>query len=427
MTEYVFKPSRKKNGKTLASRLYSGRYRLPGQAKVITVALHVTDQQAAKEKLREIVRDLEREEMGIGVPKRIRDAASRAIGEHIKAYCADLRARKCDVEYVDTTERRLMKLATECNWRRLTDVSAESFQKWRGKQTLAAKTLNDYLAAMSAFFSWLERTEVVERNPLKRVGKVEGRGNERRKRRAFTPEELQAVITIAGRYRLAFLTAYYSALRRNELTQLEWADIQETGDSTFIVTRACTTKNRKAQRLYIPQWFADELMKSKPKGASGNMRVFPLGAIPSMWMFKRLLARAGVAYKDDQGRQADFHALRRSVNTHMANAGVDPQTRKEIMRHSEIGLTLDVYTDKGMLPMAAAVEKLPMFPMQSKDAHPCAHNPDFSGHSVAATDTESLVGKNSKIIETPGHAHMKAPAGTIGQPPDNGCLARTRT
>jgi integrase len=427
MTEYVFKPSRKKNGKTLASRLYSGRYRLPGQAKVITVALHVSDQQAAKEKLREIVRDLEREEMGIGVPKRIRDAASRAIGEHIKAYCADLRARKCDVEYVDTTERRLMKLATECNWRRLTDVSAESFQKWRGNQTLAAKTLNDYLAAMSAFFSWLERTEVVERNPLKRVGKVEGRGNERRKRRAFTPEELQAVITIAGRYRLAFLTAYYSALRRNELTQLEWADIQETGDSTFIVTRASTTKNRKAQRLYIPRWFADELMKSKPKDASGNTRVFPSGAIPSMWMFKRLLTRAGVVYKDDQGRQADFHALRRSVNTHMANAGVDPQTRKEIMRHSALSLTLDVYTDKGMLPLAEAVEKLPVFLKQLGDAHPCAHNPDFSGHALSSEDAEKSGDAVSQIIQDEERRRALALTDTTEQNCEKSCLARTRT
>ncbi len=53
-------------------------------------------------------------------------------------------------------------------------------------------------------------------------------------------------------------------------------------------------------------------------------------------------AQAGVPYKDDQGRQADFHALRKSFNTHLAQAAVDPQTRKEMMRHSELRLTTNI-------------------------------------------------------------------------------------
>jgi hypothetical protein len=46
-----------------------------------------------------------------------------------------------------------------------------------------------------------------------------------------------------------------------------------------------------------------------------------------MWKSKQLLELAEVPYKEDQGRQADFHALRRSFNTHLAQAAVDPQTR----------------------------------------------------------------------------------------------------
>ena len=177
----------------------------------------------------------------------------------------------------------------------------------------------------------------------------------------------------------------------------------------------------------MPAWFFAELVKSKPQGAVGNTRVFAPGTIPSMWKFKQVLARAGVPYKDDQGRQSDFHALRRSFNTHLAQAAVDPQTRKEMMRHSELRLTLDVYTDKGMLPMAAAVEKLPMFPIQLKDTHVCAHNPDFSGHSVASADAENLVGESSQILETKKPVHTDAAAGTMGQTSEDGCLARTRT
>lgn len=157
MTAYVFKPRRRKNGKSVESRLYSGRYRLPGQTKTRTVALGVSDKQAAEAKLRNLIRDLEREATGIIAPKRIRDAANKSFGEHPLDYVADLGARKRGGGYIASIEMRLRKLATECEWRQLIDVTAESFQKWRARQTLSAKTLNDYLAAVGAFFSWLEK------------------------------------------------------------------------------------------------------------------------------------------------------------------------------------------------------------------------------------------------------------------------------
>ena len=125
-----------------------------------------------------------------------------------------LRARRKDEEYVKTVEKRLTKLVTECHWRRIGDVTAESFQIWRENQRLAPKTLNDYLAAASTLFGWLIKNEIASRNPLAPVAKVEVRGNERLRRRAFTPEEFASVVAVAGEYRLALLTAYYTGLRR---------------------------------------------------------------------------------------------------------------------------------------------------------------------------------------------------------------------
>src|SRR5438876_10053653 len=110
MTEYVFKPSRRKNGKSVESRVYSGRYRLPGQNKTITVALGVTDKQSAEAKLRNLICDREREAAGIIAPKRIRDAANKSFGEHLLDYIADLRARKRAEGYVAKTEILLRKL-----------------------------------------------------------------------------------------------------------------------------------------------------------------------------------------------------------------------------------------------------------------------------------------------------------------------------
>jgi hypothetical protein len=131
MTEYVFKPKRRKNGKSVDSRLYSGRYRLPGQTKTMTVALGISDKQAAEAKLRNLIRDLEREAAGIIAPKRMRDAANKSLRDHLVDYFADLKARKRAADYIAKTEMRLRKLAKECSWRQLIDVTAESFRRWR--------------------------------------------------------------------------------------------------------------------------------------------------------------------------------------------------------------------------------------------------------------------------------------------------------
>lgn len=114
MTEFVFKPKRRKNGKSVESRLYSGRYRLSGQTKTITVALGISDKQAAEAQLRKLIRDLEREAAGIIAPKRMRDAANKSLRDHLLDYFADLKARKRAADYIAKTEMRLRKLATEC-------------------------------------------------------------------------------------------------------------------------------------------------------------------------------------------------------------------------------------------------------------------------------------------------------------------------
>ena len=114
MTAFVFRPSRVKNGKRVYFRMYSGRYRRPGDVKRTTVALLTPDRQVAEAKLRELIRDMEKEEMGIAVPKRMRTAAETLLLDHIKAYCADLAAQGCSSEHVTIVKARQTKLTGDC-------------------------------------------------------------------------------------------------------------------------------------------------------------------------------------------------------------------------------------------------------------------------------------------------------------------------
>jgi integrase len=280
------------------------------------------------------------------------------------------------------------------------EITAESFQAWRAQQKLGAKTLNDYLAAMSGLLTSLRRAGLIERNPLESVRRCQTRGKELRNRRALTIDELAAVVAVAGVYRLAILTWYYTGLRRAELERLQWGDVRTTAQGVLVIPRASTTKNHKSKPCYLPGSFGRELIDTRPPRASVGDPVFVRQSIPSIWAYRTLLKRAGIPYKDDQGKQADVHALRRTMNTHLGLRGVDPQTRQEIMRHSDIRLTLDVYTDKPMLPLAEAIEKLPSFARPVAQVPLDAPNPDFSGHNPSSAGTEERARVISQVVES---------------------------
>jgi hypothetical protein len=45
----IFRPKRTKNGKAQVSRLYRGRYRLEGDAKINDIPLHTSDKRVAQQ------------------------------------------------------------------------------------------------------------------------------------------------------------------------------------------------------------------------------------------------------------------------------------------------------------------------------------------------------------------------------------------
>ena len=70
------------------------------------------------------------------------------------------------------------------------------------------------------------------------------------------------------------------------------------------------------------------------------------------------LKRAGIEYKDDKGRYADFHALRKSAGTMLGVAGVPVRVRQLFMRHGDIRLTMQTYDDRDFSSLEEAVKAL---------------------------------------------------------------------
>lgn len=88
----------------------------------------------------------------------------------------------------------------------------------------------------------------------------------------------------------------------------------------------------------------------------------------SLKFLKRDLAWAGIPYRDGMDRTFDVHALRHTTSTYLGRGKVTPRVAQEFMRHSDIKLTMQVYTDPRLLDEAEALKALPTLPSLSPSA-----------------------------------------------------------
>src|SRR5262249_47201758 len=68
--------------------------------------------------------------------------------------------------------------------------------------------------------------------------------------------------------------------------------------------------------------------------------------------------------RDDRGRSLDVHALRHTFGTLLSKSEIAPRTAQAAMRHSNIKLTMNVYTDPALLDVRGALDALPNLPLE---------------------------------------------------------------
>ena len=222
---------------------------------------------------------------------------------------------------------------------------------------------------MVSFLNWMERVGRIKTNPLKHVPKVDERGQRRRVRRAFTDAELCKLVQGSGPRGLIYFTAARTGLRQEELRQLTWADLSLEADPPFVVVREVSAKNKKEERVCLVPEIVEVLARHRASIVEPGGLVFPSG-IPRASRLRVDAERNGIAYRDESGRYADFHALRYTDfhalrytwATLLQRNGVAQRVAMKLMRHSDMKLTAKVYTDETQLPIYAAIKGLPRLP-----------------------------------------------------------------
>ncbi len=401
------------------------RYQLPGESKQSQKSLKVRDERAAQRLMSEFIIEQERILVGIKPSAKLTETANAGLESLLKSHLQDLRAQHCDADHVLNRELLLRRVGREAGWKSIRSITADSFVSWRARQDLAPRTLNNYLAEVRAFLNWLVMTGNLEANPLARISTVKAH-KKVRARRALTDEEIKEFLAAAPKKRrIIYLIALHTGLRRNEIALLQWQDVFIDAPVPSIKLRAATTKNRKGDVVSIHPELQDELRNLRPNLPVPTARVVQM--FSGLDPFKKDLAAAGIAFIDESGRRFDFHAMRMTFNTRLANGNVPTRTCMQAMRHSDEKLTTVVYTDASRLNVAAHVASLPNLlgsglgsPIVSQESEP-------EGNREPLTDTEASRPIDLDSPQNQDFSHTLTLGGTLLIEWGKSSLTRART
>ena len=363
---FVFKRTRRIDGQRRESRDWFGALRMEWENTTRKWSLHTPDYREAQRLLQAERVLIEKRHHGLVPPAAMTEARERPLNAILDAFLLD---RELDGKAGTTVRkyRNLRVLFERCGWKKIADVTPASFKAWRKGSPLARRSKDDLLKNTRRFFHWMQKERMVPRDcePLADVSCLPPVGDERKRRAASHDEQerLLAAVAAVSRERFAvYLTAVRTGLRRCELRALVVEDFDFDTPSPIVRVRASIAKNNKDATIPLRPEVVDAVRAILPDNAMPFAKVFRY--IPRIRTLKKDLARAKISFETAEGR-LDFHSLRATFITNLQSVCDMPRVVMELARHSDIRLTMKVYTDAARLPLAAAVASLPAFKLPS--------------------------------------------------------------
>ena len=182
---------------------YTAKYR-DGSGVVREVATGCRDESAARSILGKLERraELVKGEVLTAAEDATIDHQTTPLADHIAAFVAHQKAKGLNRLRIQNTRSRLTRLADECRFYRLGDMTATALDRWLVAQQaegMGAGTRNEYRQELVGFGNWCVRNRRLLSNPFAGVPKADTKADCRRKRRALTEAELMRLLDMARR------------------------------------------------------------------------------------------------------------------------------------------------------------------------------------------------------------------------------------
>jgi len=242
------------------------------------------------------------------------------------------------------------------HWRQyeLAEVRTIQVESWLRTLPLAKSSCAKIRNLMSVLFNHACRYELFDRNPIHLVRQSAKR---RRTPTVLMPAEIKALVdNLSIRERTLVLLAVSTGLRQSELFGLKWGDIHLL-QGTMNVTRSivygvvgpCKTESSQ-KPVPVHQLVADALLAWRKQSPYTK---------PEDWIFASRRHRGRhpfwgqailrkyvrpVAEKVGIQKSIGWHTFRHTYSTLLRSVGTEFKVMQELLRHSTLRSTLDVYT-----------------------------------------------------------------------------------
>ncbi len=390
----VYIPHRNEVSKT-RRKIYFAELRIDNEHKPVFRSLGTTDKRVADKRAEALFQQLQQEAAGVPTVKALTEWADQSLASLSESFLRDLQARKKSKATVRKYGIVLAKLFKECGWTTLRDPNAVRFDEWRVTAGRKPKTLHDYLGIAKEFFNWLVKKGLLPKNPLENTDQVKLL-DEDDFRFALSHEQLSQLFKSAPDMRaFIYRVLYYTALRRNEANHLTWDNIKLDIERPVIIVKASVGKNRKPDIIEIAPAILQELRDFRPANWQPEARAF-FGHVPKVETLRKDLLKAGIKPEDTLGRRFDLHAFRKTLGTHMAQAGVPMHITQRALRHRDIKQTTKYYTDKALLSTQGAFASIAEFWKVSQD-------PENGRVLEGGTDDRGISGPFMSRIDNNGY------------------------
>jgi integrase/recombinase XerD len=421
------------------SRKWWGRYRdASGTVRRVPLA---GDKMAAQAMLNDLVLKVEREKAGLVDPTD--GQRKRPLSEHLAEFKKYLTNKGVTSKQVRESTKQIQKMVDDRKWKLIGDLSASGALEYLGNlrcKGKSAQTYNHYLKSVKQFTRWLVRDRRTPSDPLAHLAKLNVSTDRRHDRRPLTAEEFSYLIsaakhgpvieTIAGLDRaMLYMFAAWTGFRKGEIGSLTKRSFSLDSHPPTATVDACYSKRKRqdTQILHpalvqcLKGWLStksdlgpDDLLfpvSGKVPGGTERkthlMMQLDLQSARDTWLreskcdeeHEARMKTDFLCYKDQDGLFADFHSNRHLFISSLERAGLSPKMAQTLARHSDVRLTLGVYTHVGLHDQTAAIGLLPAPPVS--DA-----NPDSTAGALLMTGTDGPKGlarrkKKNSLREVP--------------------------
>lgn len=343
------------------------------------------DLRIARENLAKALRDVELAKAGH--VDRFAPTRTMPIADLVIQFKSHLEAEGRTEVYVKAVIRQIRAYLTFASPSTIPTIHPPDVERFleEVQQRHSTKTRDNYAGALRAFGRWLVRTGRWDVDPFRAIRVKTPKRDKHRtyKRHSFRFEEAERLVEAAwARFeaeraqgeggcpfwpgyddvvrdrQVLYWLALTTGFRVAECAALRWEDVTVDGGAPCVRLSGHFTKNGNDARVPLQSFVAEALREMRTRRSQAAVRrgepvvtqvdhVFRVPRTIAELVRKDAAFAGLIPQKSPTSKRVDFHALRKSCARILIELNVHPKFIQQVLRHSDIRLTMDLYGELG--------------------------------------------------------------------------------